>query len=60
MHVKVCVSLEYHIRRPFEEIRIWNTMSGGQPMGRVGLGALHLLIPIPKLWTRALVRLVLP
>ena len=30
-------------------------MSGSQPMSQVGLGALHLTISVPKLWTHALV-----
>jgi len=32
-------------------------MSGARPMGWVGLGAQHLPIPIPKLWTCALVKI---
>ena len=37
--ILVCVNLEYNIREPSDGTRIWNTMSGGQPTGRVGLGA---------------------
>ena len=32
-------------------------MSGGRPMGQMGLGAKHLSIPIPKLQTCALVKI---
>ena len=37
--ILVCVNLEYNIREPSDGTRIWNTMSGGQPTGRVGLSA---------------------
>ena len=37
--ILVCVNLEYNIREPSDGTRIWNTMSGGQPTGRMRLGA---------------------
>ena len=39
MFVSVCVSIEYNIEYAFNEIRMYDTMSGSQPMGQVELGA---------------------
>ena len=36
----VCMcELEQHVKGPFNEIKIRNTMSGNRPMGLIGLGA---------------------
>ena len=37
--IRVYVSLEEHVKRPFKGTKIWNTINGSQPTGQVGLGA---------------------
>ena len=41
----VCVSLEKYIRKPYDRIRIWNTMSGGRLTGGVEWGGVPNTFP---------------